>query len=355
MFCSNCGKEITADQKFCSVCGAENRNYATPTTIASNPQTESKDFDREAMKIYLSNILALECVIQKLSVDFDNVNNEIIKFEENNYNERFQCSERNYAWFRYDGEKDYLFFTLDKNGKYFLGLNKEILNESFEYIFNGQGTKYNGAWLPIDENWDYINNQSNYPASYAPFNLFLMIFVEPIVRSMQQKTNKNGVLEAYERFKSIAPQKYQENLKTIAPSITKRTGVEKEIEEAKSLLEKAYNINIIPKQFRNIYAIWFIYDYISTSTESLSAAFLHCDLDKIKQKLDTIIEQQKEIIINQRILMAQNAQMIEQNQQTLNKLASIEQNTERAAQYAEIASNNAEACAWIGMANYIKK
>lgn len=46
--------------------------------------------------------------------------------------------------------------------------------------------------------------------------------------------------------------------------------------------------------------------------------------------------------------------MIEQNQQTLNKLASVEGNTERAAQYPEIASNNAEACAWIGLANYIK-
>ncbi len=38
----------------------------------------------------------------------------------------------------------------------------------------------------------------------------------------------------------------------------------------------------------------------------------------------------------------------------LNSLASIEGNTHMASQYAEIAANNAEACAWIGVANYIK-
>ena len=118
-------------------------------------------------------------------------------------------------------------------------------------------------------------------------------------------------------------------------------------------MQTAYSANIIPQQYRNIHAVWFIHDFITTSSETLSSALLHCDLDEIKQKLDTIIEQQKEIIINQSVMMAQNEELISQNQQTLNKLASIETNTAKAGQYAKIAANNAEACAWIGIAKYI--
>lgn len=189
MFCYKCGYQIPNDAQFCSKCGTALN--ATATTVTNNVSPESKELDREAIKIYLSNVLALECVISKLQNDWCEVDNSVKAFEATNYNKQFLCYDNRYA-------------------------------------------------------------------------------------------------------------------------------------------------------------------YIATSNETLSAAFLHCDLDKIKQKLDTIIEQQREIIINQRILIAQNAQMIEQNQQTLNRLASIEQNTERAAQYAEIASNNAEACAWISAANYIK-
>lgn len=347
MFCFKCGHQIVDNSQFCSNCGTPQN--ANATTITTNSQPENKDLDREAIKIYLSNVLALECFIQKLSADYDVVNGEIEKFEAKNYNERFQCSGRNYAWLRYDGNKFYLWFAEDNKGNYFLGMHENIYYQCF-----GVECQYAGGWFPIDENIEYLNNQANFPATYTCLNLLGELFVEPIVCSIQRRTNKNGFWEAYNQFKSTAPQKYRENLKRIMPSMNKRRGIENEIKEAKALLQKAYDINIIPKQFRNIYAIWFIHDYITTSTESLSAALLQCNLDEIKQKLDTIIEQQREMIMNQRILMAQNAQMIEQNQQTLNRLASIENNTERAAQYAEIASNNAEACAWIGLANYIK-
>lgn len=347
MFCSKCGTQLSDEALFCSNCGSA-QSMASEANI-TNVKSENKELDREAIKIYLSNVLALECFIQKLSKKYELINNAITKFESRNYNERFHCSKNNYAWLRYDGNKFYLWFSADNNGKYFLGMHKDIYYEAF-----GVEHQYAGAWLPIDENIEYLNNPANYPATYSSLNLLGELVVEPIISSSQRKSNQKGFWEAYDRFKIIGPQKYQENLKEIMPFMNDRDGIEKEIKEAKMLLQKAYDINIIPKQFRNIHAIWFIHDYVTSSTESLSAAFLHCNLDEIKQKLDTIIEQQKEIIINQRILMSQNRQMIEQNQQTLDKLARIEQNTDRAAQYAEIASNNAEACAWIGVANYIK-
>lgn len=147
---------------------------------------------------------------------------------------------------------------------------------------------------------------------------------------------------------------YADNLKKIQPKKDKRANINEEIEKAKKLLDEAYSVNLIPHQFRNIYAIWFIHDYVSTSNETLTSAFLHCDMDSIKNKLDTIINQQREIIMNQAILASQNREIMEQNQKALKHLADIEGNTAIAAQYSQIAANNAEACAWIGAANYLR-
>lgn len=174
-------------------------------------------------------------------------------------------------------------------------------------------------------------------------------------QKLRQANARDAFLAIYEDFKKTAPDIYQRNLENVIyPLQEKVDGIDAEYKKADELLQKAYTINIIPKQFRNIHAIWFIHDYITTSNESFSAALLHCDLDEIKQKLDEIIEQNNRIIIQNAIQIAQNSQMLQQNQQMLNRLATIESNTDRAAQYAEIASNNAEACAWIGLANYIR-
>ena len=94
---------------------------------------------------------------------------------------------------------------------------------------------------------------------------------------------------------------------------------------------------------------------MKSSQGTLSEALLHYDLKQIKDKLDKIIDQQQEIIINQAIIATQNKQLIQQKQDMLKSLSSIERNTYQASQYAEIAASNAEACAWIGLANYIRK
>jgi len=340
MFCYKCGNQIPDESQFCFKCGTALN--ATATTGTNNASPESKEIDREAIKIYLSNVLALECVISKLQNDWCEVDNSIKAFEATNYNKQFLCYDNRYAWFRYDGSEYYVWLSTDRYNKYYLNFGKDVIN-------------YSGAWCPFSLNMDYLNADTTWPGKDCPMNLAIELFFGIFIDPFYKKAVKRNFFELYEQFKATAPQQHKENAKKIQPEVNKRSGISDEIDKAKELLKKAYDINLIPQQFRNIYAVWFIYDYIATSNETLSAAFLHCDLDKIKQKLDTIIEQQKEIIINQRILMAQNAQMIEQNNQTLNRLASIELNTERAAQYAEIASNNAEACAWIGLANYINK
>lgn len=127
-----------------------------------------------------------------------------------------------------------------------------------------------------------------------------------------------------------------------------------ELAEAENLLEKSYSVNLIPLQYRNIQAVFYLYNYLSTSQENLQSALLQCNLEEIKFKMDTMIEQQSEMILEMAIQNARLEEMKSQNRRILQHAVQIERNTALAAQYAEIAANNAKATAWIGLANYIK-
>lgn len=121
----------------------------------------------------------------------------------------------------------------------------------------------------------------------------------------------------------------------------------------RDLLEKAYSINIVPNQFRNIFAVFYLHDFITTSNESLTTAMLQFKLDEIKEKLTELIIETKKSIVNQALLIAQNDQLAKQNRDAITYLGAIEQNTANAAMYSKIAANNAEACNWLMTAKYI--
>lgn len=108
-------------------------------------------------------------------------------------------------------------------------------------------------------------------------------------------------------------------------------------DKAQEQLDKAYGINIIPLQFRNIQGIYYLYDYISTSNQGLSEALMQCNLDAIKQKLDNVIQQQGKAIIQQ---AQANVAIMKQNQQILETAQATMQNTAIGAKYAQIAAVN---------------
>lgn len=112
-----------------------------------------------------------------------------------------------------------------------------------------------------------------------------------------------------------------------------------DIDFFKSKLNSAYSANIIPLQFRNIQGIYYLYDYISTSNQSLSEALMQCNLEAIKQKLDSVIELQGKAIIQQ---AQANAAIMEQNQRILETAQATMQNTAVAAKYAQICAVNSE-------------
>lgn len=180
-----------------------------------------------------------------------------------------------------------------------------------------------------------------------------------IEENLAQKEKRDAIVE-YNRSE-------QERVKKNEPEIDRLT-TEKEqrvsywqdqYSKVNTLMERNYNLNILPQPYRNLAALIYIYDYMSTSQESLQDTFLHEHLEngiqRILAKLDTIIAQNRVLIFQNRILEAKSQTMIDQNSQMLSLMAQTEQNTSEAKQYAELAANYSEANAFFTLADYLKK
>lgn len=142
--------------------------------------------------------------------------------------------------------------------------------------------------------------------------------------------------EAYDNAMETKKSKYE---KYSADTKTCLSEMQLEKDEINQKLQEAYNANIIPIQFRNIQGIYYLYDYMSTSSQGLSEALMQCNLDAIKQQLNKVIQLQGETIIKQ---AQQNAALYEQNQQILEAVQATMNNTAIAAKYAQISAINSE-------------
>lgn len=334
MFCVNCGCKLTQDALFCHKCGTKVNDYSRSAPVQ---KSETTDLNRNALRIYLQDVLSLECIKRKYQIELKKLDKSlslpksVIK----------ECpidifgtgTKSRPIHLAYGGKKYYI--AVYDNYPFYNGLvdTDSFLNPS---VFR---------WLEIDENIKYLKSESawqDYGTGYFSNKRY-------------KKNAANEFLRAYSEFKKTAPAEFVERTQYREGIVSRKHGIASELSKLEELLKKAYNRNIIPGVFRNnLYAVFYLHDFISTSNESFATALLHYDLNEIKAKLDTVISQQQEIIIRQSIMVAQNKQLLQQNKNQLHKLSQIEDNTYRAAQYAEIAANNAEACAWISMANYLK-
>ena len=100
-----------------------------------------------------------------------------------------------------------------------------------------------------------------------------------------------------------------------------------DIEYYENLLKESYSADIIPMQFRNIEGIYYLYDFLSTSQLSLSDAIINANMQEIKNKLDEVINMQKEMVIKQAESNAQLAEIRSTNEQILESARATEQNS----------------------------
>lgn len=342
MFCSKCGTALNDADMFCRSCG----NAVAPekTQTSSLPNGGSNDVsevNREVAVCHLHDLLALECACSVIEEEISAVkaNADSLTIVE------WDTAEYLPPKYPYKNILNMLFEI-----KWYLLITLAVGIFGF-FVPGTAGKVYSTVGFSLffvrliyrvaEETFYYLKDRIEYNNKYKAYNKSV-IECNVVVRSNQ--TIHDGLaLEQKTLDERLAP--------------------------FKQALTRAYSANLIPKQFRNIYAVYYLYDYMSTSQESLSSAFLQCNLEEIKQRLETIIMQNREMIIQQALIISQNEIMIdemreqnkrldniqEQNQQMLQYAAETEKNTKKAAQYAQVAASNAEACALFHYADYLRK
>ncbi|MDO4731245.1 MAG: zinc ribbon domain-containing protein [Clostridia bacterium] len=324
LFCSNCGKEIDTEQKFCCHCGAENKNYSSPdaqitvTQTNLHPETVNQVntiFNRNVLNNYLNNLQTLEFAKHKLSEEERNMQYRI-----NSLGHPNRISPRN---------------TISAYGGHIGG----IIFMAVVFllcIWIQSGLNGDGFFSIFDDLLGPIVGFIKVAAV-----IIAIIIVGVMIHDHIEDGSRFERQTQEEATRLRAERAEKERLSEILPL------VKRDLKRTSELLEQAYSINIIPAKYRNIYAAYFLYEYISTSTVSLSEALYHCDLDEISRKLDVIIEQQREIIMELARSNALNEQIIRQNEETLRHAIAAENNTALAAQYSQVAAVNTNTVATI--------
>lgn len=136
-------------------------------------------------------------------------------------------------------------------------------------------------------------------------------------------------------------------------------GLQREISGIDGLLARAYSANLIPSRYRDLYAAVYLYDWFSTSmADDMDMALNTYVLEQIKSRLDTIIQNQTQQIINQRRIMAQQAAMnrtIEREAERMrDSVAQMNESLEKQNMYLSMIDSNVAATRYFAEETYKK-
>lgn len=231
---------------------------------------------------------------------------------------------------------------------------KELYDEPRSALFWGKGIRYYSVPL-----WQDDVLRTIFIGAIVGLALLigLVVLATLAQKHMYNRTVKNALTHNRDEGIRVARnQQEAEQLQTRWDEFIK--SAQSEYKTVCSLLDKEYSLNIIPQQFRNLASIIYIYDYMSTSRESLSDTLLHGHIEsgvqRILEKLDTIIHQNQAIIFQGRIAEAQNREIIDQNTRIIDSSRRIEENMRDAVYYQEIVANYSKANAYFALATYLQ-
>lgn len=327
MFCSSCGKALNEHVMFCKYCGAPvNEEVKEEITISKRSGSEQLNtvFNRDVLINYLYNIRTLEFYYDKLARQKQNLVNRISQLG-----------------FRKLGEREGLSYTIGDIG---LALIWAGIGLVLGLIIGWLKNTWVGDFFEIE---DFMGGLSIFLIA-ASVLLVVGSFVYLIVKNIKHNEEYEAALSK-DKSRVLAELKLRDDLSE------KLCRIEEELKKTEEMRSEAYSLNIIPSKFRDIYGAYFLYDFISTSTASLDAAFLHYDLDAIQQQLEKIITQQEEIILELSRANAFNEALVSQNKQLLNSAIQTETNTALAAQYSKVAAINSSVTAGIQLSEFLSK
>lgn len=187
----------------------------------------------------------------------------------------------------------------------------------------------------------------------------------PAIRDKRRTEEANQAIDARNEAKHAEFEKsYRQlviNAKTIISTCNAQAVIwgekEKEVEAA---LRQVYSVNIIPSKYRDIYAAAYLYDWFSTGrSDDLDMALNTFVLEQVKDRLDTIIRNQCAMILNQRIMIANQRQAMDQaehhNAMLMDKLDQFEASNEERNMYLSMIEVNTAVDAFFAAAEYLRK
>ncbi|MBQ3193954.1 MAG: hypothetical protein IJB59_10360 [Oscillospiraceae bacterium] len=193
-----------------------------------------------------------------------------------------------------------------------------------------------------------------------PFSIFCLWLVISSLKGINAEYKYN-ILKYHadmEHYKEVNA--YNNKLKKLVPVyLEKFEFYIQERDYIDVLLDRVYAANIIPRRYRDIYAAMYLYDWFSTSqANDLDMALNTFVLEEIKDKLDIMIAQQSESILNQRMILANQQQSLEQQQRHSNmmraKLSRIASSNEERNTYLRMIESNTAVTAFFAAADYIQ-
>lgn len=329
IICDECGKEISDKAAVCPNCGNPINNK---TELRKNSKDEIS-INRDAMLIYLRNMrdlmLAYTCILQKKNKSINEVRNkyEHIKNKVNKSKEDIS----NLQWKKesqYYRLADYLtdhFLKIVGLGFVMSIIASVILKTRMFFLI----------WLAIIALWTFIGAFIEKNTKISEIESDIMIVKNRGQQDLKKLMNYNLQNKEEECIKQYEPEESR----------------------VKKLIYEGLQINLIPKVYRNLSAVQYIYEYMCTSNVSFEFALRSAQIEegikRIESKLNTIISQQSETIFQNRKIEAQNESIIEKNKLMLEELKQINSNTEEAKYYTEIMSNYSAANAYFSLANCI--
>ena len=147
-----------------------------------------------------------------------------------------------------------------------------------------------------------------------------------------------------------------------APLYSRLRALEQEIDSIDDLIYRAYSANIVPgpsDRYRTMYCAVYLYEYFSKGrSNDMDVAINTYVLEQIKDRLDTIIRQNSDIMLNQELIYANQMRSMEDRRNYQNtmiqKINRLNCSAEEANQYRRAIDSRLETLEFFARDNYIR-
>lgn len=334
MYCTNCGDQFLDDCKFCPSCGSLTNSIDFQGTDFTKI-SDKEEIDRQMIISHLLDLRTLEFASNSIHIKIQDLTNRINRL----------CIPTN---INIKPKKNTLTSVI-------FGLLILIFSTPVLVLLL---TTLSELVLGIDAYNPNILQREYLDRSFMIFLLIVSALISSVIAFIPYiKSKKRYKKETLDYRKNT---EFENN--RIAQEERERDKLQKDLanynaehQKATSVLQQVYLVNIVPLQFRNIYGVYFLYDYLSTSRESFQSALMHYNLNEIKMKLDNVIANQEDMISMQYIQFAKLDMLSSQNKQLVQIAESIDNNAQVASRYAGIAAANTQALAYFKLSEYFRQ